>query len=821
MTDRNGPPGLPTVHIVEEGMREGMQIESAAIPVADKVRLLDALSATGLRTIVAGSFVSPRWVPQMAHVDELMQRFTPAPGVRYTALAFNARGQERRDAFSPPLQPEEGAAARTTIHLCDVFVQRNTARTQADEVAAVPRAVAAAAARGETTATVAVNAAWGSNWTGPFTLEQRLAALDYQVTAWQQAGITPVRAWIGDPMSWNTPRAVEETLRAISARWPSITTFHLHLHDGRGTALLSAYQALRALGPEHTLVIDSAIGGMGGCPYCGNGRATRMIPTEDLVHLLEAEGIDTGIDLDKLIEAAAVAEEVVGHQLYGRVSHAGPRPASRDRLYPMDMPFIETFEEAAHFRFGADAYDGAPSPWKQPVTSPARDAVERGEPVPMAFPVPASSPVDTPAPAGAPGRGSLRGLRVIELSTSVAGPMAAQLLGDLGAEVIKVERVGRGDDTRGWAPPYWNGLSTAFLGLNRNKKSLEIDYKDPRGKAILERLVAGADVLVQNLRPGALSAAGFGWERLRELNPRLVYCDMTGYGPDGPQAGAPAYDPLLQAYSGIVDMMPRTDSGPARVPLSILDKGTGLWAVVGILDALRRRDQTGEGSHLGVSLFGTALEWAAPGLMSTRAGDPPKGNLGSGHPGVVPYGAFPAADGYMFISAGNQGLWTRLLAALGVPELDAREGFGSNPERAARRAEVNAALGEVTGKYTRDELAERLSRGGVPHAPVRTLPEVLADPQVTALGAIGRQAHPDIPDFEVVKLPVQINGEQPPVRCAPPLLGEHTLSLLAGLGVTAAEAAALIDAGVVGTSGLKATGLPEDAEAVREKKEKQ
>lgn len=814
MTDRSATPGLPAVRIIEEGMREGMQIESAEIPVAQKVRLIDALSATGLRTIVAGSFVSPRWVPQMAHVDEVLDQFTPAPGVRYTALAFNAQGARRRDARTPPLQPEEGASARTMIHLCDVFVQRNTAKSQADEIAAVESAVAAAAGRGETTASIGVNAAWGSNWLGQFTLARRLGALEYQVSAWQAAGITPRRVWIGDPMSWNTPRAVEETVREVAARWPSLTTFHLHLHDGRGTALLSAYQALRALGPRHTLVIDSSIGGMGGCPYCGNGRATRMIPTEDLVHLLEAEGIDTGIDLGKLIEAAAVAEEVVGHRLYGHVSHAGPRPASRERLYAMDMPFIETFEEAAHFRLGAGAYDGAPSPWKQAVSSAARDAVERGERPPMNFPVPEADN------GNAPGTGSLRGIRVIELSTSVAGPTVGQMLGDLGAEVIKVERVGRGDDTRGWAPPYWNGLSTAFLGLNRNKKSLEIDYKDPRGKALLERLVAGADIVVQNLRPGALTAAGLGWARLRELNPRLVYCEITGYGPDGPRASAPAYDPLLQAYSGIVDMMPRTESGPARVPLSILDKGTGLWAVVGILDALRRRDQTGQGSHVGVSLFGTALEWAAPGLMSTKAGDPPKGNLGSGHPGVVPYGAFPAADGHMFISAGNQGLWLRLLDALGSPELDAREGFGSNPERAARRAEVNAALGEVTGKHTRAELAERLTRGGVPHAPVRTLPEVLADPQLAALGAIGRQAHPDVPDFEVVKLPVQINGEQPPVRTAPPLLGEHTLDLLSGLGVTAQEAAALVDAGVVGTSGLKAAGVPQNAAALGENENK-
>ena len=189
--------------------------------------------------------------------------------------------------------------------------------------------------------------------------------------------------------------------------------------------------------------------------------------------------------------------------------------------------------------------------------------------------------------------GSLTGLRVVEISTSVAGPFVGQILGDLGAEVIKVERIGSGDDTRAWAPPDWDGKSIAFLHLNRNKRSIELDYKHPRGKEILTELIVGADVLVQNLRPGALAKAGFTPEVLREVNPRLVYCDMTGFGRTGPKAEDPAYDPLLQAYTGIIDMMSTGDGPPRRVPLSVLDKGTAMWAVIGILDALRRRDRTG------------------------------------------------------------------------------------------------------------------------------------------------------------------------------------------------------------------------------------
>jgi hydroxymethylglutaryl-CoA lyase len=367
-------PALPALEIIEEGMREGMQIESADISVAAKVELLDALSATGLRHIVAGSFVSPRWVPQMAAIEEILAKFTPNPAVTYTALALNPKGAQRRAAFIPPLAPPD-RFGRSMVHLCDVFVQRNTARSAADEIAALPRIAQAASEAGATEATVAVNAAWGSNWLGEFSEQQRTECIERQMAVWSAAGITTTGIYLGDPMSWNTPRAVRSQIRQIVQRWPEVRSVHLHLHDGRGTALTSAYAALCELDQRHTLVIDSSIGGMGGCPYCGNGRATKMIPTEDLVHFLEGEGIETGVDLAALIEAAHLAERVVGHELYGHVSKAGPRPGS-GALYPMDMPLVETIEQAQHFRLGPQTYAGAPAPWKAPIRSTARDALE-------------------------------------------------------------------------------------------------------------------------------------------------------------------------------------------------------------------------------------------------------------------------------------------------------------------------------------------------------------------------------------------------------------------------------------------------------------
>ena len=372
MTKQNS---YPRVEIIEEGMREGMQIESAAIPVDDKVRLLDALSQTGLATIVVGSFVSPKWTPQMAQIDELVSRFTPVPGVKYTALALNERGRERMRKYMPPLS-ESSEFPRTLVHLCDVFVRRNNNKSQQDEIDGWPAIIERTVASGSSSAGIAINAAWGSNWLGDFDEATRMDMLERQYELWTAAGVSVDRVWIGDPMAWNMPDRVASQLRAIKVRWPHIKNVHLHLHDARGTALLSAYAALQVLTDEDTLVLDSSIGGMGGCPYGGHGRMTRMIPTEDLVDMLNELGIVTNVDLERLIEVAHLAEEVVGHPLWGHVSKAGPRPRG-ERLFAMDMPFIETESQAQHFRRGPGAYADAPSPWASPIQSPARSALER------------------------------------------------------------------------------------------------------------------------------------------------------------------------------------------------------------------------------------------------------------------------------------------------------------------------------------------------------------------------------------------------------------------------------------------------------------
>ncbi|HTA03328.1 MAG TPA: CoA transferase [Streptosporangiaceae bacterium] len=396
-----------------------------------------------------------------------------------------------------------------------------------------------------------------------------------------------------------------------------------------------------------------------------------------------------------------------------------------------------------------------------------------------------------------PVTGSLHGLRVIELGTSVAAPMAGQILGDLGAEVIKVERVGRGDDSRSWAPPHWGGESVTFLALNRNKKSVALDYKDPRGKQVLEDLIRDADVLVHNLRPGALAAAGFGEDELRRLNPRLINVELTGFGPDGPRAGQPGYDPLLQAYSGMVSITGQDDAPPSRVPVSLLDMGTGMWAVLAVYEGLRRRDATGLGCHVELSLLQTALTWLSMPLLSVLAGNPPPGRLGSGLAGVVPYGAYPTDDGYVFISAGNDAAWDRLCHALDAAPLREREGFATNTERVRARAAVDAELGLVTSAFDTTEVLRRLGAAGVPCAPVQTLDQVVTDEQVAAVGAISPLPHDRVAGFSVVNLPVTFDGARLAHRSAPPDLGADSVAVLAGLGRGPAEIDELVRCGVV------------------------
>jgi len=376
----------------------------------------------------------------------------------------------------------------------------------------------------------------------------------------------------------------------------------------------------------------------------------------------------------------------------------------------------------------------------------------------------------------------LAGILVADLTQNVAGPTCTQILGDLGAEVVKVERPGRGDDARAWAPPYWGEESATFMGVNRNKRSLAVDMKQADGRAVVERLIGRADVLVQSLRAGVIEELGLDWERAREINPRLVYCSVTAFGTEGPLADRPGYDPLMQALGGIMSINGHPGQPPARVPVSIVDMGTGMWAVIAIMGALRERDRTGRGVNVTTALYETALAWSVLQMNQfLGAGEVPLPQ-GSGTAMICPYEAFPTRDAWVMIAAASDALFTKACEALGVPGMPRDPRFRDNPSRVAHRNDVFESVSAVTRNFASTEVLERLQRAGVPCAPILPLDKVAAEPQTLASGMLVPAKHPRLPDYRAVGLPIRWDGERPPVARVPPLLGEHTAEVLGELG---------------------------------------
>ncbi len=378
----------------------------------------------------------------------------------------------------------------------------------------------------------------------------------------------------------------------------------------------------------------------------------------------------------------------------------------------------------------------------------------------------------------------LEGLLVVDLTQNVAGPFCTQILGDMGAEVVKVERPGRGDDARAWAPPFWGDESATFMAFNRNKRSLCLDLKRDGGLEVLRRLVARADVFVQSLRPGAIGELGLDYPKASALNPRIVYCSITAFGTRGPLAALPGYDPLMQAYGGLMSVNGHPGQEPARVGTSIVDMGTGMWAALGVLAGLRQRDATGCAVEVTTALFETALMWVSYHLMSyLGSGEIPQPQ-GSGTAMIAPYQAFPTADGYVMVGAASDALFQRLATALEAPALGSDPRFADNPSRVRNREAVVAAVAVLTRARKTDELLERLRAAGVPSAPICTMDQVVQAPQTAASGMLVGAPHPRLPDYRSVGLPIQWNGRRPEVRRVPPQLGEHSADVLTTLGYT-------------------------------------
>ncbi|MGZ4137100.1 MAG: CaiB/BaiF CoA transferase family protein [Actinomycetota bacterium] len=378
-------------------------------------------------------------------------------------------------------------------------------------------------------------------------------------------------------------------------------------------------------------------------------------------------------------------------------------------------------------------------------------------------------PISPPAP--------LSGICVVDLSRILAGPLCTMMLADLGADVVKVERPAEGDDTRHWGPPFAGDDAAYFLSLNRNKRSVAVDLATPDGVGSVRRLAAGADVLIENFRPGLMAKFGLGLDDLRAANPRLVTCSLTAYRDDVPETAArPGYDIIMQALSGLMSVTGQSGGEPMKAGVALLDVITGLYAAIGILAALHERGETGRGRHVSVALFDASVAAMVNQAANYLIGGVVPGPMGTAHPNIVPYQVFHASDRPFVLAAGNDRLFARTCEVLGRPEWASDERFATNEARVANREILVALLGEAFPSRTAGAWLDALEAAGVPCSPIRSMAEVFSSPEGAALVE-------QIPDavrgaLRLVANPIRFDGVAPPSRTSPPRLGEHDREIL-------------------------------------------
>lgn len=384
--------------------------------------------------------------------------------------------------------------------------------------------------------------------------------------------------------------------------------------------------------------------------------------------------------------------------------------------------------------------------------------------------------------------GPLAGVRVLDLTRVVAGPYCSMFLGDLGAEVVKVEQPGAGDDTRGWGPPFANGESAYFLCINRNKKSLTVDLKSPPAAALLRELAKRADVIIENFRPGTMERLGLGENELRALNPRLIYASLTGFGADGPMSDWPGYDLIVQAWGGLMSITGTPDGEPVKVGVAIIDLVAGLMLGKAISAALFAREKLGVGQRIDTSL----LEAEVASLINVGSNYLVGGKIptrwGNAHPNIVPYQNFKTADGYLVIGVASETIWKRFCAALGREDLSGDARFATNSKRVEHRTELIELLAAIFLQRGNESWFKLLTQAEVPCAPVQTVDQVFQAPQVLQRGMLMEMDHPTAGKVRMAGIPVKFSLTPASVRMPPPLLGEHNESVLKDwLGMTPDE----------------------------------
>jgi crotonobetainyl-CoA:carnitine CoA-transferase CaiB-like acyl-CoA transferase len=379
----------------------------------------------------------------------------------------------------------------------------------------------------------------------------------------------------------------------------------------------------------------------------------------------------------------------------------------------------------------------------------------------------------------------LDGLRVVDLTRALAGPFCTMMLGDLGADVLKIERPGRGDDSRGWGPPFvgepygpYRGESAYFLSTNRNKRSLTVNLKTEEGQAIIRSMVEKSDVLVENFRTGTLDRMGLGYEALQEVNPRLVYCSISGYGRTGPYAERPGYDFIIQAEGGMMGVTGPEEGPPFRVGIPIVDINTGMFAATAILAALRARDLTGEGQLVDVSLLDSQAALLTNVASNYLVGNQEHRRLGNAHPNITPYEAFPARDRWFALAANNERQWATLCEVIGQPALKDDPRFADNTARLDHRTALREILDPAFQTRDADEWLAELKKAGLPCAPINTIPDVFEHPQAEARQMVLEAEHASAGTVRFPGFPYKLSGTPAAVRWPPPALGQHTEEIL-------------------------------------------
>jgi formyl-CoA transferase/CoA:oxalate CoA-transferase len=386
---------------------------------------------------------------------------------------------------------------------------------------------------------------------------------------------------------------------------------------------------------------------------------------------------------------------------------------------------------------------------------------------------------------------ALDDLLVLDLTRALSGPYCTMMLADMGARVIKIEMPGGGDDTRGWGPPFVDGESTYFLGINRNKESLTLNLKHPDGQGVFRRLVGRADVLVENFRPGTMDRLGFGYEAVRALNDRLIYAAISGFGQDGPYRERVAYDLILQGMGGLMGTTGEEAGPPVKVGVAVTDIAAGMFAAYGILVALRVRDRVGRGQLVDASMLDSQVAWLTyqAGYYFATGENPRR--LGSAHPSLVPYQAFRTKDGYLNVAVGSEAIWARFVLAVGAPHLAEDPRFATNPDRVRHRELLLPLLEPIFGTKTTLEWSRILETAGVPAGPIYLLSDLFDDPQVRHRDMVVEMAHPKAGQIKQTGVPVKLSETPGRLVSPPPLLGEHTDRILSELGYSDAQRSAM------------------------------